>query len=184
MIRYLKITLVDGTRFILRVTKESSKIVHGYEVNDEGDEVVPPGYQNRHRIVERTSITKAVELRMNNKYATLEAVPPGEPAKKTAAQLDAEIAETLSSRQHATKRQSAPKHDPQIVLIEGEPWRVERKRFWLPNTGGGMMDRAWNFVRVSDGRAMTSGDKERGLRIIAERIRDGTYAGPPMYHGK
>jgi hypothetical protein len=75
VIHYLKITLVDGTRFILRVTKESSKLVHGYEVNDEGDEIVPPGYQNRHRTVERALIAKAVELRMNTKYATLEVVP-------------------------------------------------------------------------------------------------------------
>lgn len=76
MIRYQKITLVDGTRFILRVTKESSKIVHGYEVNDEGDEIVPPGYQNRHRSVDRALIAKSVDMRMNNKYATLEVVPP------------------------------------------------------------------------------------------------------------
>ena len=77
-IRYVKITLVDGTRFILRVTKESSSFVHGYEVNDEGDEVVPPGYQNRHRTVDRALIAKFVEMRMNNKYATLEAVPRAE----------------------------------------------------------------------------------------------------------
>jgi len=97
-IRYRKITLVDGTHFILRVTSESPKFVHGYEVNAEGDEIVPPGYQNRHRSVERTLIAKAVEMRMNNKYATLEVVPAGERAKKTAAQLDAEIAEALNQR--------------------------------------------------------------------------------------
>ena len=74
-IRYLKITLVDGTRFILRVTKESSDFVHGYEVNAEGDEIVPPGYENRHRSVERALIAKTVPMRMNNKYATLEVVP-------------------------------------------------------------------------------------------------------------
>ena len=182
MIRYLKITLVDGTRFILRVTKESSGFVHGYEVNAEGDEIVPPGYQNRHRTVDRALIAKSVEMRMNNKYATLEAVPAGERTKKTPAQLDAEIAEAIASRS-APKRHAA-KRDPKIVMIEGEPWRVERKRFWLPDTGGGTMDRAWNFVRVSDGRTMTSDDKERGLRIIAGRIRDGTYAGPPMYREK
>jgi hypothetical protein len=91
----------------------------------------------------------------------LEGVP------KTSAQLDAEIEEKLRA--------------PKIVMIEGEPWRVERVRFWLLDTKGGMMDRAWNFVRVSDGRTMTSNDKARGLRIVAERIRDGTYEGPPMY---
>jgi hypothetical protein len=93
--------------------------------------------------------------------------------KRSPAQLDAEIAETLATRRTAVKR------DPKIVMIEGEPWRVERQLFWVPNTGGGLKDRAWNFVRLSDGRTMTSSDKDRGLRIIAERIRKGTYAGPP-----
>lgn len=92
--RYLRITLVDGTRFILRVTNESSRFVHGYEVDAEGDEVVPPGYQNRLRAVERALVAKTVEMRMNNKYAALEVVPAGERAKK----LDAEIAEALGQR--------------------------------------------------------------------------------------
>lgn len=99
-IRYLKITLVDGTRFILRVTAESPRLIRGTEVNADGDEVVPPGpsgYHNRTHFVQRELIKKAVPLRMNNKYATLEAVPPGESGqqKKSAAQLDAEIAEAL-----------------------------------------------------------------------------------------
>lgn len=75
MTRYLKITLVDGTRFILRVTSESPLIVRGYEVNSEGDEVVPPGFERRLRVVGRDSIKKSVEMRMNNTYATLEVVP-------------------------------------------------------------------------------------------------------------
>ena len=79
-IRYLKITLVDGTRFILRVTSESPLIVSGYEVNAEGDEVVPAGYERRQRLVGRDSIKRSVELRMSKKYATL--VPPGENAAK------------------------------------------------------------------------------------------------------
>lgn len=70
--RYLKITLVDGTRFILRVTGESPLLVRGIEVNDEGDEIIPPGADQRLRIVERALIKKTVELRMNPTYATLE----------------------------------------------------------------------------------------------------------------
>lgn len=104
-IRYLKITLIDGTRFILRTTKESPLLIRGIEVNAEGDEVVPPGaagYHNRTRLVQRELIKKAVPLRMNNKYATLEVALPDEggdaPPKKTAAQLDAEIAEALGQR--------------------------------------------------------------------------------------
>lgn len=97
MIRYLKITLVDGTRFILRVTRESPHILTGYEVNTEGDEVVPPGYERRQRHVGREIIRKAVEMRMSPKYAILEPV-----AKKTPAQLDADIAEALAKSSKET----------------------------------------------------------------------------------
>jgi hypothetical protein len=79
-IRYLKITLVDGTRFILRVTSESPFLVSGYEVDAEGDEIVPTGYGRRLRVVGRDSIKRAVDLRMSKKYATL--VPPGKDAAK------------------------------------------------------------------------------------------------------
>ncbi len=99
--RYLKITQNDGTRFILRVTLESPNFIHGFEVNDEGDEVVPAGYERRHRTIMRDLVKKAVEMRMNPTYATLEVVPRSEsPAKKTHAQLDAEIAEALAKRTH------------------------------------------------------------------------------------
>ena len=81
-LRYAKITLIDGTRFILRVTGETPAIVRGYEVNADGDEVVPPGACNRLRIVGRDLIAKTVEMRMNNKYATLEVMPQGEGAKQ------------------------------------------------------------------------------------------------------
>lgn len=97
MIRYLKITLDDGTRFILRVTSESPIFVRGIEVNAEGDEVVPPGAHQRLRIIDRGLIAKTVEMRMNPKYAALETVP-----KKTHAQLNREIAEVLAARTHKT----------------------------------------------------------------------------------
>ena len=110
-IRYAKITLIDGTRFILRVTKESPAVVRGYEVNAEGDEVVPPGACNRLRIVGREFIAKIVEMRMNNTYATLEAAPRAEGATKivsivtkSPAQLDAEIAEALHRKRSARKK--------------------------------------------------------------------------------
>ena len=83
-IRYLKITLVDGTRFILRVTSESPRVVNGYEVNAEGEEIVPAGYERRWRMIGRDLIKKAVELRMDNKYATLKAAPRGAHATKQA----------------------------------------------------------------------------------------------------
>ena len=93
--RYLKITQLDGKRYILRVTKESPRFIHGLEVDAQGDEIVPPGFHNRHRSIERTSIKKAVEMHMNNTYATLEATPRN---VKTRAQLDAEITEALAKK--------------------------------------------------------------------------------------
>jgi len=73
VVRYLKITLDDGARFILRVTHESPRFIRGVEVNAEGDEVVPPGADQRIRIIDRGRIAKTIELRMSKKYATLEA---------------------------------------------------------------------------------------------------------------
>jgi hypothetical protein len=105
MTRYLKITQVDGTRYLLRVTRESPSLVSGIEVDAEGDEVVPPGvdaegqrYTERKRHVQRDLIKKAVEMRMSPKYARLEVAPQEPSAKKTPAQLDADIAEALGRR--------------------------------------------------------------------------------------
>jgi hypothetical protein len=95
-IRYLKITLDDGRRLILRVTRETPLFVRGVEVNAEGDEVVPSGAHQRLHIIDRGRIAKTVKMRMNPKYATLEPAPQS--TKKTRAQLDAEIAEALSKR--------------------------------------------------------------------------------------
>jgi len=107
-IRYRKITLVDGTRLILRITRESPHFITGLIVDADGEEIVPRGvnpegkrYHQTQQTVQRTSIKKAVEMRMNNKYATLEVVPLkslNHSTIKTAAQLDAEIAEALRAK--------------------------------------------------------------------------------------
>jgi hypothetical protein len=88
--RYVKITLDDKTRFILRVTGETTRFIRGIEVNRAGDEITPSGADQRLRIVERDRIANAVEMRMNPIYAELEVTP-----KKTGDQLDAEIAIAL-----------------------------------------------------------------------------------------
>lgn len=89
MIRYLKITLVDGTRFILRVSRESPHFIVGIEVDAEGDEIVPHGldpkgrpWHQRERKVQRDTIKKVVEMHMSPKYATLEVVPRSEGSAK------------------------------------------------------------------------------------------------------
>jgi hypothetical protein len=92
MTRYLKITQTDGVRYILRVTRETPAVVIGIEVDAEGEEIVPRGihpkigepYHQRERKVMRDAIKKAVEMRMNPKYATLEVVPRQEITEKPA----------------------------------------------------------------------------------------------------
>jgi hypothetical protein len=108
--RYLKITQTDGVRYILRVTRETPAVIIGIEVDAEGEEIVPRGihpkigepYHQRERKVMRGAIKRAVEMRMNPKYATLEVVPRGKSIagvrKKSPAQLDADIADALSRR--------------------------------------------------------------------------------------
>jgi hypothetical protein len=76
MPNYLKITLDDGRRFLLRVVRETPLFVRGIEVNAEGDEVVPPGAHQLLHIIDRGRIAKIVQMRMNPKYATLEPAPP------------------------------------------------------------------------------------------------------------
>jgi len=95
----MKVTLDDGTRFILRVTGESPLFIRGIEVDAEGDEVVPRGAHQRLRIIDRGRIARTAEMRMNPKYATLETVSRSSKAtqQKTLAQLDADIAEVIGT---------------------------------------------------------------------------------------
>ncbi|HSX23427.1 MAG TPA: hypothetical protein VLE97_11690 [Gaiellaceae bacterium] len=144
-IRYLKITQTDGTRFILRVTRESPHLVSGIEVDAEGDEVVPRGldpvtgqpWHQRERHVPRGAIRKAVEMRMSPTYATLEVVPREASAKKTSAQLDAEIAEILGREREshaAIAKKSRASQGPQLRPVEGIRIPPESRRaltkFW------------------------------------------------------
>ena len=90
--RYLKITQTDGVRYILRVTRETPAFIIGIEVDAEGDEIVPRGihpkigepYHQRERRVMRDAVKKAVEMRMNPTYATLEVVPTSHATKGSA----------------------------------------------------------------------------------------------------
>jgi hypothetical protein len=140
VIRYLKITLVDGTRFILRVTGETPRIVRGYEVDAEGEEVAPAGYERRLRVVGRDSIRSAVAMRMNPTYAVLERVPTAKARVKrgsrgmaeSAVQLDAEIAEVLSKsrRRSGSRRQRMSALRPVEGLRIPAESRRELIRFW------------------------------------------------------
>jgi hypothetical protein len=74
MIRYAKIIQTNGQRFIIRVDSESERFIRGIEVDKDGEEIQPKGFHNRLRIVEKTSISKMIEMRMNTIYATLEKI--------------------------------------------------------------------------------------------------------------
>ena len=108
MTRYLKITQIDGVRYILRVTRESPHFITGIEVDAEGDEIVPRGtdpkgrpWHQRERKVQRGTVKKAVEMRMNPTYATLEVVPKRAHARAKPSELDADIAQRASERAKA-----------------------------------------------------------------------------------
>lgn len=71
-IRYLAVTLHDGSKFLLRVAKETSRTLRGTEVDKDGEEVTGKDFDVRERIVEIGAIEKAVEMRMNVTYGRIE----------------------------------------------------------------------------------------------------------------
>lgn len=71
--RYARIKLADATRaFYLRITVETDRMLSGWEVDREGNEVAPAGFERRLRIIEKKLIAKRTPMRMNNKYGHLE----------------------------------------------------------------------------------------------------------------
>ena len=90
-------------------------------------------------------------------------------------------ARALAAKSHQRRLRASPDADfgaaskSKVIVIEGQEWRVERKRHWSPDTGGGQSVSSWDFVRVSDGRRMTASRKDRGIAVITERIRSGVY---------
>lgn len=75
--RFERITLTDGTKFILRITRETSSVVVGIEVDREGDEVRPTGFDERLRVVGTECIAKRTPMVMDNRYGTLKAMKHG-----------------------------------------------------------------------------------------------------------
>jgi len=80
--RYLKVSFREpgGTKktVFLKNISESDKFLRGTEVNKEGEEVVPKGFDERLRIIERGVIFSSTEYRMHKRYGTLEKLPEGE----------------------------------------------------------------------------------------------------------
>lgn len=102
--------------------------------------------------------------------------------KKSPAQLQREIDDALAKPKAGTvPKAGAYKKTSKTLIIEGEPWTVRRDSYWSPSIGGGVQGSAWIFTRVSDGRTMTSSLKDKGIRIIGERIKSGEFAGPMRY---
>lgn len=57
---------------LLRIVSESARMLSGYEVDKEGEEIQPRGFERRLRVISLDLITKRVSLVMNNKYGMLE----------------------------------------------------------------------------------------------------------------
>lgn len=128
-IRYARVTLDTGKRIILRVVSETGRFLRGIEVDREGEEIIPQGAHQRMHIIERPRITKIAEMRMNPKYATLEAVPRDQtPGQKASA--------------HARKRAAAP--EIQKLRADARLWWQIAKAEMRAGFGGSVnaMDRA------------------------------------------
>jgi len=70
---YERITLMDGTRFVLRIAGgESERFLRGVEVRMDGDEVAGTTFDQRRRVIDKACIRTRTPLRMNPTYAELE----------------------------------------------------------------------------------------------------------------
>lgn len=63
------------------------------------------------------------------------------------------------------------------LTIEGQEWIVRRVRVSTPDALRGVQrSSALEFTRTADGRSMTcDSGLERGVEVIADRVRSGTY---------
>ncbi len=76
--RYLRVTLINGVVFYLRVIQDDPTFLVGTEVTKTGDEVVPKGtnfegkrWTERARVSLKSAIKDVTEMRMSHKYGEL-----------------------------------------------------------------------------------------------------------------
>ena len=73
-IGYELVRFYDGQRMrriFLRVTSADHGWLRGYEVDSEGEEIVPPGFDYRFRIIQSSSIVSRRPCTMDRKYGVL-----------------------------------------------------------------------------------------------------------------
>jgi hypothetical protein len=82
MKRYERVTFdrsqidVKRASVILEIINETTRFLTGYEVDNEGERIVPKGgCHERLHVIEKCVIKTRRPMRMNNKYAMLEFVP-------------------------------------------------------------------------------------------------------------
>ena len=73
---FAHVTLRTGARFFLRIVSVSPKLVTGYEVDRDGEEIRPDGFERRLRVIALSVILRCRENSMDRTYATLR--PKGE----------------------------------------------------------------------------------------------------------
>lgn len=61
----------SGRPITLRLTSETPQFVSGYEVNDDGDEVQPAGFERRLHLIQKSEIRQSQPMGLDNVYAQL-----------------------------------------------------------------------------------------------------------------
>jgi hypothetical protein len=73
-IRYELVRLIDGSRVILQVHRETDTFLVGDEVETNGDLVSGRFFDTRSHLIDKTQIDQRTPLVMNRTYAVLEPV--------------------------------------------------------------------------------------------------------------
>lgn len=79
MVRFVRVRFRGSVRaerrgVFLRVIRDSDNALSGFEVDVEGDEVAPPGFERRLRIINKGAVISVREYRMSKVHGTLEPV--------------------------------------------------------------------------------------------------------------
>jgi hypothetical protein len=71
--KYVRVWLKGQRRsFLLRVTRETDRMISGYEIDHEGEEISGETWDRRLRLIDKSLIERLQPMRMNLTYACLE----------------------------------------------------------------------------------------------------------------
>lgn len=75
LIRYVRVVLIDGAGFYLKVQKETDQFLKGIEVDREGEDISRPGtFDQRVRLIQKSMIRTITPKKMNLHYGILEGI--------------------------------------------------------------------------------------------------------------